>query len=48
MYLQALLFLKVVNWFDGIVMNRLWVGHSRFWNTPGAEDLPFVKPSCGV
>ena len=29
-YLQALLFLEVVNWFDGIVIDRLWVGHSKF------------------
>ena len=43
-YLQALLFLEVVNWFDGIVIDRLWVGHSKFWVIPGTEDLPFVKP----
>ena len=28
-YCQALLFLEVMNWFDGIVIDRLWVGHSR-------------------
>ena len=27
-YWQALLFLEVMNWFDGIVIDRLWVGHS--------------------
>ena len=43
-YLQALLFLEVVNWFDGIVIDRLWVGHSKFWVIPGTEDNPFVKP----
>ena len=43
-YLQALLFLEVVNWFDGIVIDRLWVGHSKFWVIPGTEDIPFVKP----
>ncbi len=43
-YLQALLFLEVVNWFDGIVLDRLWVSHSKFWVIPGTEDLPFVKP----
>ena len=43
-YLQALLFLEVVNWFDGIVIDRLWVGHSKFWVIPGTEDFPFVKP----
>ena len=29
-YWQALLFLEVMNWYDGIVIDRLWVGHSRF------------------
>ena len=43
-YLQALLFLEVVNWFDGIVIDRLLVGHSKFWVIPGTEDIPFVKP----
>lgn len=43
-YLQALLFLELINWFDGIVIDRLWVGHSKFWVIPGTEDIPFVKP----
>ena len=43
-YLQALLFLETLNWFDGIVIDRLWVGHSKFWVIPGTEGLPFVKP----
>lgn len=42
-YLQALLFLEVMNWYDGIVIDKLWVGHSRFWIIPGTEDLPFVQ-----
>ncbi|MDO5538651.1 MAG: hypothetical protein Q4F83_01055 [Eubacteriales bacterium] len=42
-YLQTLLFLEVMNWYDGIVIDRLWVGHSKFWVLPGTEDLPFVK-----
>ena len=42
-YLQALLFLEVMNWFDGIVIDRLWVGHSRLWIIPGTEDIPFVQ-----
>lgn len=42
-YWQALLFLEVMNWFDGIVIDRLWVGHSRIWIIPGTEDLPFVQ-----
>lgn len=42
-YLQALLFLEVMNLYDGIVIDKLWVGHSRFWILPGLEDLPFVQ-----
>ena len=42
-YLQALLFLEVMNWYDGIVIDRLWVGHSSFWIIPGTEDIPFVQ-----
>lgn len=42
-YVQALLFLEVMNWYDGIVIDKLWVGHSRFWVLPGTEDLPFVQ-----
>ena len=42
-YWMALLFLEVMNWYDGIVIDRLWVGHSKFWILPGTEDLPFVQ-----
>lgn len=42
-YLQALLFLEVMNIYDGIVIDKLWVGHSRFWILPGTEDIPFVQ-----
>ena len=42
-YLQALLFLEVMNWYDGIVIDKVWVGYSRFWIIPGTEDLPFVQ-----
>ena len=42
-YWQALLFLEVMNWYDGIVIDRLWVGHSRFWVIPGTEEVPFVQ-----
>jgi len=42
-YWQALLFLEVMNWYDGICIDRLWVGHSRFWIIPGTEDIPFVQ-----
>ena len=42
-YLLSLLFLEVMNWYDGIVIDRLWVGHSRFWLLPGCEDVPYVQ-----
>lgn len=42
-YWQALLFLEAMNWYDGIIIDRLWVGHSKFWVLPGTEDLPFVQ-----
>ncbi len=42
-YWQALILLEVMNWYDGIVIDRLWVGHSKFWVIRGAEDLPYTK-----
>lgn len=45
-YLQALLFLEVMNWYDGIVIDKLWVGRSKFWVLPGLENVPFIQ-TCG-
>ena len=42
-YLQALLLLEVMNIYDGIVIDKLWVGHSKFWVLEGTEDIPFVQ-----
>jgi hypothetical protein len=42
-YVQSLLLLEIMNWYDGIVMDRLWVGHSKFWVIQGCEDLPYAK-----
>ncbi len=42
-YWQSLLFLEVMNVYDGVAIDKLWVGHSRFWQLPGAEDLPYVQ-----
>ena len=42
-YLQALLFLEVMNIYDGVVIDKLWVGYSKFWVLPGCEDLPYVQ-----
>lgn len=43
-FIQAYLFLVVMNWFDGIVIDRLWVGHSKIWKIEGMEGIPYVKP----
>lgn len=42
-YLLALLFLEVMNWYDGIVIDKIWVGHSKFWILADCEELPFVQ-----
>ncbi len=42
-YLQSLLFLEVMNWYDGIVIDKIWVGYSKFWMLPGCEDIPYVQ-----
>ena len=41
-YLQALLFHLVMNWYDGIVIEKVWVGHSSFCILPGDENLPYT------
>ena len=43
-YLQSALFLVVVNWFDALVIDYLWVGHSKIWIIRGMEGVPYVKP----
>lgn len=43
-YWQAYLFLVVMNWFDGIVIDRLWVGRGKIWRIEGMEGVPYVKP----
>lgn len=42
--LQTCLFLVAMNWFDGIVIDRLWVGQSRIWRVEGMEGIPYVRP----
>lgn len=42
-YLQSVLFLVVSNWFDGIVIDELWVGRSKIWKIKGMEDVPLQK-----
>ena len=42
-YLQALLFLEVMNAYDGIAIDKIWVGNSRFWILTGCENLPYIQ-----
>ncbi len=42
-YLHSLLFLEVMNWYDGIVIDKIWVGYSKFWLLPGCEDIQYVQ-----
>lgn len=42
--IQAYIFLVVMNWFDGLIIDKLWVGHSKIWIIDGMEGIPYVKP----
>lgn len=43
LYFYALLFLEVMNWYDGIVIDEVWARYSKFWLLPGCEDMPYVQ-----
>ena len=47
-YWQAVLFLVVMNWFDGICMDLVWVAHGKEWAIPGMEGIPYIKPQRSV
>ena len=47
-YWQAVLFLVVMNWFDGIGMDLVWVAHGKVWVIPGMEGIPYIKPLKSV
>ena len=40
---EAYLFLVVMNWFDGLVIDLLWVGHSKIWRIEGMEGVPYGR-----
>lgn len=42
-YIQSVIFLIIMNWFDGIVIDQIWVGHSKIWKVKGMEDVSYVK-----
>lgn len=32
-----------MNWYDGIVIDKVWVGHSKFWDIPELDGMPYVQ-----
>lgn len=42
-YLQSLLFLEIMNVYDGIVIDKIWVGYAKLWKIEGMEDVPYVQ-----
>lgn len=42
-FIRAVVFLEVMNWYDGIVVDEIWVRFSRFWVIKGTEDMQHVK-----
>jgi hypothetical protein len=33
-----------MNWFDGLVIDGLWVSHSKIWVIPEMKGCPYAKP----
>lgn len=42
-FIRAVIFLEVMNWYDGIVVDEIWVRFDRFWVIKGMEDMSHVK-----
>ncbi len=42
-YLQSLLFLEIMNIYDGIIIDKVWVGYSKLWKIGGMEDIPYIQ-----
>ena len=42
-FIHAVIFLEVMNWYDGIVVDEIWVRFDRFWVIKGMEGLQHVK-----
>ncbi|MBR0417836.1 MAG: hypothetical protein IJI66_01555 [Erysipelotrichaceae bacterium] len=42
-YLQSLFFLELMNWYDGIVIDKIWVAKDPFWLIEEVKDIPYVQ-----
>ncbi|MCM1263485.1 MAG: hypothetical protein NC313_12280 [Butyrivibrio sp.] len=42
-FVHAVILLEVMNWYDGIVVDKIWVRFSKFWVIKGTEDMNHVK-----
>ena len=42
-FIHAIIFLEVMNWYDGIVVDEIWVRFSKFWVIKGTENISHVK-----
>lgn len=47
-YLQTCLFLVAMNWFDGIVIDTIWVRRGKIWKIDGMEGVSYTKPLKSV
>ena len=47
-YVQSYLFLVVMNWFDGIVIDTIWVRRGKIWKIDGMEGVSYTKPLKSV
>ena len=42
-YFRCLLFLEVMNIFDGIVIDKIWVAKDPFWKIEEVKEIPYVQ-----
>ncbi|MCM1578379.1 MAG: hypothetical protein NC078_06240 [Ruminococcus sp.] len=42
-FVHTLVLLEVMNWFDGIIIDQVWVRFDKFWEIKGAENMRRTK-----